>query len=263
MSFIVAFIKYSELGTEYPLDCLRDDLVLGEAVLTRRSDGKLAIGKVVRTEFLNWQCSARIECKISEARINSDGKHIPPSNAPLVVGLTTNDALVSKLRGRGWVPQKRGNVHRYVLAFTNDVRTAFILVRSNGIDLQLLESKLEEPLRPYAIQQISISQGKFTRHYFSQCGFNLYEGILRFAEAFEQGTGKYDRYFVSVGEPDKRTEEMKKQDKKRKEQAKHLTAERDDDADIYDACSPGDGSDAYMGDGMWLSSSGDWADRGR
>lgn len=261
MSFIVAFVKYSEFGTEYPLDCLRDDLVLGDEVLTRRSDGKLARGKIVRTEFLNWRCTARIECKISEARVNSDRLLIPPRNAPFVVGLTTNDALVFKLKGRGWVPQKRGNVHRQVLAFTNDVQTAFILIRSNGVDLQLLESKLEEPLRPYAVQQLSITQGKFVRHHLSQCGFNLYEGILRFAQAFEQGTGKYDRYFVSVGCSDKRTEELKKQTEQR--EAEERKATRDEHDDIYNACAPGDGSPAYMGDGMWLTSEGSWHDWGR
>jgi hypothetical protein len=261
MSFIIAFVKYLESGREYPLDCLRDDLIPGDEVLTRRSDGKLATGIVVRTEYLNWQCSARIECKTSEARLNLDGVYIPPRNAPVQLGLTTNETLVAKLKGRGWSPQKRGNIHRHVLAFTNDVQTAFILVRSNGIDLQLLESKLEEPLRSYAIQQLSITQGKFVRHYFSHCGFNLYEGILRFAQAFEKGLGNYDRFFVSVGVSDKRTEELKEESRQRK--AKQVRAERSEDADIYYASSSGDGGPAYIGDGMWLTAGGSWHDWGR
>lgn len=258
MSFIIAFVKYSESGKEYPLDCLRDDLVPGEEVLTRRTDGKLAKGTVVRTEFLNWRCNARIECKVSEARFNSDGAPIPPSNAPFVLGLTTNEALVAKLKSRGWSPQKRGNIHRHVLAFTNESQTAFILVRSNGVDLQLLESKLDEPLRPYAIQQFSVTQGQFVRHHFSHCGFNLYEGILRFAQDFEQNTRNYDRYFVSVGASDKRTEKLKEEANQRK-----AARNRSEDDDIYYASSSGDGGPAYIGDGMWLTAGGSWHDWGR
>lgn len=256
MSFINAFVKYSETGKEYPLDCLRDDLVPGDEVLTRRSDGKLASGVVVRTEFLNWQCGARIECKLSEARINADGLPIPPSNSPFVLGLTTNEALVAALKGRGWVPQKRGNVHRYVLAFTNDVQTAFILIRSNGVDLQLLDSKLEGAMQPYVVQQLSVTQGKFVRHHFSHCGFNLYEGILRFAQAFEINSGNYDRYFVSVGASDKRTEALKEDSKQRR-------AERSKESSLYDALSLGDGEPVYLSDGVWITAGGGVHDWGR
>jgi len=37
----------------------------------------------------------------------------------------------------------------------------------------------------------------------------LYEGAIRFAEAFERNEGNYDRFFVSVGERDRRTAEQK------------------------------------------------------
>lgn len=203
MSYIVIFAKFPESDSEYPVGCFRTDLSPGDEVLIRISDRSLKPGLVLSVEYLNWNCKAFIECKVSESSLNSKGFLEPPSNSPVHIGLATHEALASLLSRNGWIRTKKTNVHEFVFIYSNKTQAARILLRRNGIDLQILEERIED--LPVALDEFStsINNGRLVRHFFSHTSFNLYEGVFRFSKSFQEGTDDYDRFFKSVGSKDK------------------------------------------------------------
>lgn len=79
---------------------------------------------------------------------------------------------------------------------------------------------------------------------------------LRLCKSFDANEADFDRYFVAVGSTDKWTDELKGQTQARKVKYSEMQ-------DFYDACSDGSGGSAYLGDGMWITSSGHIQDLGK
>jgi hypothetical protein len=266
MSYVIAFVKFGNANNDYPVDCFRTDLAVNDQVIVRLSDGKLRTAIVTKLQHLNWDCKCRIECKVSESSMDDTGNIILPNKSLLVVGIATMEVFIAALKERSWIPLKpRQKMYRGILANINNTQTAHIFVRRNGIDIQLLPYIPEEKPRAFSLYQGSLSDGVLVRHYLAHTNFNLYEGVIRFSNSFLQNEENYERYFVPVGSRDKRTDELKVSAGSQK----HIRDERKDiyDAisdggcwntsrDIYDCVSTGDGEDAYLGDGVWISSSG-------
>ena len=252
MSYIIAFVSFSESGKGFPVQCFRTDLRVGDEVVVRRTDGKLRIASILQLQYLNWDCNGRIECRREEILVDETGNITLPKGSPLHVGISTQDAFTKYLKASGWVPIKsRHKMYRVVLAYVNDHSVSYIFTRRNGIDIQVIPKVDSRPVKPYSYYESSFSDGKVVRHSLAHTTFNLFEGVLRFANSFQNSEKDLERYFVPQGSTDKRTEELKQK------------ASRDEMLDIYDACSDGSGGPAYLGDGVWIDSGGGLHDRGR
>jgi hypothetical protein len=254
MSYIIAFVQFSSQGDVYPVECFRTDVAVGDAVLVQLPKRQLTPAKVVEVGYLSWKCAGQIRAKMSEARQSDDG-YWSLRDAPGVVGLATNKVFIAELRRRGWVPLKRKNIHMAALTNSNTTASANILVRRNGIDLHILAVKRDRLPRPFDSSQEGFREGRVVRHYFSQTGFNLYEGILRFAESFMSDEGNYDRFFNSVGSSDRRTEKLRQESEARRKSGSQRDTE-DGLSDYYGMMSDGTGGSVYAGDGMWIGSGG-------
>lgn len=208
MSYIVAFVRLPGTSKEYPVSCFRTDIKPEDAVIVELFGGRFEIGRVSAVKYLDWDCKARVVCKVGEGEITSRGVQFAPG-APRSVGIISGEMLIARLRERGWTPyHSLVTTYRMVLAFNNEIQTARILVRRHGVDFQVLP---DLQAIPPALSQASVAttEGRFVQHFLAHTTFNLYEGAIRFAEAFERNEGNYDRFFVSVGERDRRTVEQK------------------------------------------------------
>jgi hypothetical protein len=213
MSYIVAFIQLSGRGNIYPVQCLRTDVVAGDEVLVQMPEKPVLVAHVTDVAYLSWMCAGQIKGKVSEAQQREDGSWAL-RGCPSVVGLATNGVFVTQLKLRGWVPLKSTSVHSDALTYSNEAESANILLRRNGIDLQILSKRRAMP-KPLVLPKDVIGDSRFVRHYFSHTTFNLYEGILRFAESFMANERNYDRFFISVGRKDRRSEALKEASLKR------------------------------------------------
>lgn len=260
MSYIIAFVQFSEQGDTYPVECFRTDVNVGDAVLVQLPKRPLTPATVVQVRFLSWKCAGHIKGKVSEAVQENDG-YWALRNSPAVVGLATNEVFIAALKLRAWVPMKRGHVHMAALTNNNESASANILVRRNGIDLQILPARRSGSPRPFELTQESVTEGRLVRHYFSHTTFNLYEGVLRFAGSFTANEGNYDRFFKSVGSSDRRTEEQKQEAAEGKRS--RAEGEANGMSDYYDMVSDGSGQPIYGGDGIWIGPGGSMHDWGR
>lgn len=257
MSYIIAFVKFLDSTKIFPVECFRTDLALNDQVIVRLGSGELRHALIMQKKYLNWDCKGRVECKVSEAGENNFGEIVLPRGCPIISGVATPTAFVSAARSLGWIPQKPSQrMYKNVLARVNETSTAYIFVRRNGIDIKIIERTGGDELRPYGLCQCSLSEGRVVRHSLAHTSFNLFEGVLRFCKSFDGNETDLDRYFVAVGDSDKRTEELKEVSRARKSQRSEMQ-------DIYDACSDGSGGPAYLGDGMWITSGGRIDDLGR
>ncbi|MFQ2221357.1 hypothetical protein ACK32A_00890 [Aeromonas enteropelogenes] len=258
MSYIIAFVCFSESDKEFPVQCFRTDIKSNDDVVIRRTDGKLRLAKVLHTKYLNWDCKGRIECKKSECTFDPLGEVILPKGCPLIYGLSTPELLIKELKSSsGWTQiRSKQRIYRMVLANLNFTSIAYMFFRRNGVDIQIVPRVGDEIVKPYSIYIGSFTEGKVVRHSFAHTTFNLLEGLQRFSNSFLRNENDLERYFVPQGRSDKRTEDLKKQALERKNS-------RDEMIDIYNACSDGRGGAAYLGDGMWISSDGNLHDWGR
>ncbi|NWD63839.1 hypothetical protein [Pseudomonas sp. IPO3774] len=257
MSYIIAFVKFLDSAKIFPVECFRTDLALNDQVVVRLGSGELRYASLIQRKYLNWDCKGRIECKASEASESNMGEIVLPRGCPVIFGIATPSGFVSAVRSLGWIPLRPSQrMYKNVLARVNDTSTAYIFVRRNGIDIKVLERIWGEELKPYGLLQCSLSEGRVVRHSLALTSFNLFEGLLRFCRSFDANEKNLDRYFIAVGSSDKRTEELKQMTRARKSQRSEMQ-------DIYDACSDGSGAAAYLGDGMWITSSGHLEDSGR
>ncbi|WP_206074287.1 hypothetical protein [Marinobacter fuscus] len=223
MSYIIAFVSFEESKNEFPVQCFRTDIKLGDSVIVRRGDGKLRYASVQNLEYLNWDCNGRIECKMDEASQNSDGQLILPKGTPIANGLSSSDAFIKELKSHGWVPIKsRRKQYRAVFGYANQSRTAYIFVRKNGIDIQMLPRTDVEELKPYTLHEISFGEGTVVQHFLAHTTFNLFEGLLRFSKSFINNEENLDRYFKPQGSRDKRNEALRKQGEARDAERRRL-----------------------------------------
>lgn len=228
MSYIIAFVSFSESNKEFPVQCFRTDLEVRDEIVVRRADGELRIATIVQLKYLNWDCTGRIECRRAESTLDADGSIILPKGSPLSSGISSPDSFLRALKSIGWVPVKtRQRMYRAVLANENVSSISYIFVRKNGVDVQVLPRTDRTPIKPYSLYERSLTEGKVVRHSLAHTTFNLFEGILRFSNSFLNNEADLERYFVAQGSTDKRTDELREQSRLRKE-----SREYDDFGDI-------------------------------
>ena len=257
MSYIITFVRFLDSSKIFPVECFRTDLAINDQVIVRLGSGELRHAVVMQKKYLNWDCKGRIECKASESSESGIGKIILPSGSPVIAGVATPTAFVSAVRNLGWIPLKPSHrMYRSVLASVNLSQMSYMFVRRNGIDIKIVPEVDGGKLKPFSLCQCSLAEGRVVRHSLAHTNFNLFEGLLRFCKSFNENEPDLDRYFVAVGSADKRTDELRDLTQANK-------AKRSEMQDIYDACSDGDGGSAYLGDGMWITSSGSIEDMGR
>lgn len=190
MSYLVAYVKFVGAKKDYPTNCLRVNIKAVDTVLVRRRDGVLRPATVTRVEYLDWDCGAVILCKASEAERKA------PFGAPNVLGLTTLEALQNHLAQRGWISLKTtNNIRQLVLTRSNQEEIANIYLRRRGVDLQVIPEIYDSAPKPFSYSEHSISEGRMVRHFLAKTSFNLYEGVARFAESFENCERNYERFF--------------------------------------------------------------------
>lgn len=260
MSYIIAFVRYTDFtDKEYPVQCFRTDLKLNDIVLVRRTDGQLRFGTVLKLEYLNWDCKGFIICKKSECSPDDQGNLRPPSNSAIILGISTPEVFTKKLIDSGWVLLRpHSATYRKILTKTNESKIAYIFIRKNGINIQIIPISEEKlPIKPNSLYRESLTQGQVVRHTLAHTTFNLYEGILRFSDSFINNELNLDRYFIPQGEKDKRTDALKKEAHLRKNSGEYSIS------DLYEACSDGNGGAAYLSDGIWITSGGGVHDWGR
>lgn len=201
MSYIVAMVRFNPKdSTNYPMNCLRDDIAVGEKVIVRLGSGRLKIGVVETLSFLNWNCSGDIACKLSESDGFDENTIYCSSPFPLVMGLTTHESLFNELINRGWKSYRKATKSFYfVSGFSNGSECAFVLQRNNGIDIQVLDKANYESVVTTPGQHYSISVGRLVRHFLSETRQNLFNFTLEFAKAFQSGPANYDEFFVAQG----------------------------------------------------------------
>jgi len=210
MSYLIAFVRFSESELDYPVECYRTDIKPFEEVVIRLANSVLKSATVVRMAYLNWDCKGRIECKLSEAATRKLSVENRPDIAEITVGLTTIDAVMIQLRKTGWIPLKPvSKQYRIAATHCNRTQTANIFFRKNGVDLQILPGLPHSRPGSFSKINISLSEGRVVRHFLSQTTFNLYEGISRFATSFLANEDNYDRFFKSVGSSDRARQEVK------------------------------------------------------
>lgn len=242
MTYINAFVVLDRTGRDYPVNCLRADVGVGDRVIITNSDGEARIGRVVRLEFHNWNCRWTVRCLAAEADFENGRVYIDLS-VPIKVGLVELYDVPRHLAATGW--RRRSLVSRqfkvgYSLA--NASHTCHILVRANGFDVAFSEgaitpSELEKPL--------SFSHGdRRVRHSLNESGINLIAHMVAFADAFRANAADIETFLVRIGSSSKKMPAVQKED---------TTMQ-----DIYDAVSDGYGGAAYLGDGVYLTADGRW-----
>ena len=205
MSYIVAFVNFKESSKSlYPFGCTRDDLVPGDKVIVRTKDQSLNVAFVNKLEYLDWNCSAEILCKLSERSKNADGNYVIPKGAPFKKGYASSNTLINILDLKGWQKMTPANkTYSLAMGKNNQSHTAFILFRKNGIDIQLHDSKNYE-VKKGGSWVISTTEGRMVRNYYARTNTNLFQWIESFATDFDNNKKNLEKYFIPQGSKDKR-----------------------------------------------------------
>jgi len=185
------------------------------------------IAFVEDVQFKNWNCKNSIACRLSEVKPVTSGGWEVAYDYRGSGHLHTVEDLLDRLSQAGWVSHVPAqSTWRVAYELVRGESKAVILFRKNGIDLR--------------------AEGTWVNHWYHDSGVDLLEFCWEFAVAFAEQTGGYEKFFEQKGtrfpKPPRR---------------------RSDLEDIYDAFSIGDGSAAYIGDGIWMGSSGRSWDEGR
>ncbi len=101
--------------------------------------------------------------------------------------------------------------------------------------------------------------GEFVRNYYHESNTNIHELVLGLASKLVTNTPIDKSLLTGNG---KSWREQKLEYIRNLPQSSACEA-RNEMIEIYEAVSPGDDEDAYLGDGMWIRSDGSLDDRGR
>ena len=258
MSYIIAHVTFDSTGRTYPVNCLRTDLQIGDKVVVNMSKSPLKWAKIIDINFLNWNCQNTIECLASEANFTKDGIILPPGESRSVMGLTRLYDLKVSLYSIGWTPRRTASkMYRMAYSATNQNQTSLILMRKNGIDVQIIESLPTKTIRPNSILSISQSNGPFIRQPFYGSRDNILERTLKFAKAFLKNLENLE----TMVEPLQTTKTLPKSLQTTKTLSRPFSSSQYGE-DLYSDLG-GDGEPIYLSDGIWLTSDNNTHDRGR
>lgn len=249
MSYIIAHVSFDRSGKTYPVNCLRTDIQIGDDVVVKMKDGALKWANVADLNFLNWNCQNTIECLAKEADFTGGSITLPPGASLSVRGLARTYDLAVHLYKIGWVPRRTASkMYRMAYSSANRSQTALILMRKNGIDVQIINGVPDEEQRPNSVLSISRSDGPFIGQPFHGSRDNILERTACFAEAFLRNADDLE----AMVQPIQSEKALPKPPPKARVQ----------DDDLYSALG-GSGEPIYLSDGVWLTSDGGAHDWGR
>lgn len=142
----------------------------------------------------------------------------------------------------------RCNTWKHAFILSTSEETLLVLIRKSGVDLRVYSGEWKAKLDN--LGQLYLEDGLLIYNYYYKADVMLNQYIAEAATSFFL-KGKLDEiYKSSVG----KSNNVRKADKRR---------EASDALDLYDAICIEDGEDVYLGDGLWITSSGSTEDRGR
>lgn len=249
MSYIIAHVELDKSGKTYPVNCLRTDIGVGDEVVVKMKSGQLKWARVNDINYLNWSCQNTIECMAREANFTREGIILPPGESLSVQGLARPYELAINLFKSGWLPRRAASkMYRMAYSAVNQTQTALILMRKNGIDVQIIEGLLAEEAKPNSVLSISRTDGPFIGQPLHGSLHNVFERTASFAEAFLQNAPHLEDMIT----PLQTTKVLPSPPARGRSGAD----------DLYSALG-GSGDPVYLSDGVWLTSDGGSHDWGR
>lgn len=168
----------------------------------------------------------------------------------------TQDELLGHLLGMGFsVVTPKTSSWQFAYIVSNKTSTIYFLIGKRGIDF-----KYYDYLKEIVVEngKLNTSGGYLVRNNYADSAVNVNRLIFDIASRIVGDAPLEESWFSGTG----RSWKERKEEYFR-EHATPEVAARDEMMDIYNACSPGDGSDAYLGDGIWITPDGRTEDRGR
>ncbi|WP_157602968.1 hypothetical protein [Sphingomonas sp. PR090111-T3T-6A] len=239
MTYRVAFVRFSDGGEEYPVNCHRSDMKSGDRVIVflPNLEKNTKLADVVRVEFLDWNCANTLVCRQSEYRgregevwyIERDGPEPKVPETPL--------SLAQWFDKRGWRAYRtRSSVWKVVFIKEIGSQKGLVFFRSRGIDVQILNGDVNLSADGDYISAAT-REGMFVRNHYFNSGVDLLEYTMNFALAFEEGLASHPP--VSRGESRRGT------------RVKDTNEGNDDDLAALRRVI-GDGGPVYLCDGVWI-----------
>lgn len=186
--------------------------------------------------------------------LNKDIHHCPNKN----IEKLTRDQVLEHLQNIGFeVYVPRTISWKYAFIASNQSQTVYFLVNKRGIDFKLYNSVRETKLDEKG--KLFTDDGVMVRNYYGQSDVNIHELILEIASRLVTNTPIDESFTSGHG----KSWQEQKADYIRSLPKSAKSAAEDEMKEIYEAISLGDGEDAYLGDGIWISNDGSWDDRGR
>lgn len=251
MSYIIAHVAFDRSDRTYPVNCFRTDIIVGDDVVVRMKDGALKGAHVADLNYLNWECRHAIECLAREAYFTRSGILVPPGVPLSVRGMARPLDLVMHLNRIGWIRRRPANkAYRVAFTATNGRRTGLILLRKNGVDVQILHGLPDEEMKRDSVLSTSRLKSPFFEQGFYGSQQNVLKRIAAFAEAFLRDDPGLEEMVVALWTA-----------KKLPSRPRDIRATEDKD-DLYSIFG-GTGDPVYMGDGIWLTAGGGAHDWGR
>ncbi|MES0022315.1 MULTISPECIES: hypothetical protein [unclassified Mesorhizobium] len=211
-------------------------------------DQALKWARVADLNYLSWGCRNTIECLAREASFTKDGIVLPPGEALSVRGLARPYDLAVHLYGIGWIPRRPANkAYRMAYTATNQTRTGLILMRKNGIDVQITESLPTEEMRPNSLLRTSRTDAPFIEQQFHGSLHNVFERTANFAEAFLRNEPGLEEMVA----PLRTTKTLPRRPHRMPEE------------EILYSAFGGTVGPIYLSDGIWLTADGRLYDWGR
>lgn len=185
MSYITAFVRFSESDPLYPVNCWRSDVVEGDAVVVRLNSrrGQLRRAVIEYLAFLNWKCANEIVCHADEADFTPDGIFLL-ATAKQHVGINRPIDVWNDLKRLGWrIHQTRSKTYKFACSSRNKSKFCCLFFRKNGVDIQVLglEDAFGQDGAPVGFASTS---GEVYRADCRQTETNFYEHLCRYAKAF-------------------------------------------------------------------------------
>ncbi|MCC4264712.1 hypothetical protein LL240_09615 [Oceanimonas baumannii] len=186
--------------------------------------------------------------------LNNEIHQCPSKN----VDKWTRDEVLQHLQDLGfeaYIP--RTSSWKYCFISSNKSQTIYFLVGKRGIDFKLYDRVRETKVDDKG--KIFTDGGEMVRNYYRESDVNVHELVLEIASRLVTNTPIDESFMSGHGKSwqEQKTEYIRSLPKSAAAEA------RDEMIEIYDAISTGDGEDAYLGDGIWISSDGSLDDRGR
>lgn len=186
--------------------------------------------------------------------INKENHHCSKKNTDKL----TRDDVLQHLQNIGfeaYIP--RTSSWKCAFIASNQNQTIYFLVGKRCIDFKLYDSVRETKVDERG--KLFTDGGEMVRNYYRDSDVNIHELILEVASRLVTNTPIDNSFTSGHGKP--RKEQKAEYIRSLPKHAE--SAARDEMREIYEAISLDDGEDAYLGDGIWISSDGSLDDRGR